>query len=267
MQSFRMIKPTPVLARYVRHYWILEVDAILPVSERVFPVGCVQLVFHRGKSLFLSREGKMQPKAMICGHSVGYTDVVSTGRIEMITVVFQPYAAKAFLHVPVSLFHGQSIPLDAVGDEEIKLLIRQVTEAENQDDCIRWIEQFLVHRLYTFPDYDLKRISTVLHEINVSPQVDIARLSDVACLGDKQLRRVFTDYMGATPKEFIRIVRMQRALYLLQQNDAIPFAQVAYDCGFSDQSHMIREFKLFSGYTPAEYLAVCAPYSDYFSHL
>ncbi|MEO3190464.1 AraC family transcriptional regulator, partial [Parabacteroides distasonis] len=30
-------------------------------------------------------------------------------------------------------------------------------------------------------------------------------------------------------------------------------------------SHMIKEFKLFSGYTPTEYLSLCAPYSDYFS--
>ena len=70
-----------------------------------------------------------------------------------------------------------------------------------------------------------------------------------------------------TPKEFIRIVRMQRALSMLQQDATIPFVQVAYECGFSDQSHMIKEFKLFSGYTPAEYLSVCAPYSDYFSEL
>ena len=60
---------------------------------------------------------------------------------------------------------------------------------------------------------------------------------------------------------------MQRALYTLQQDPTLLFAQVAYECGFSDQSHMIKEFKLFSGYTPAEYLSVCAPVSDYFSTL
>jgi len=54
-------------------------------------------------------------------------------------------------------------------------------------------------------------------------------------------------------------------LYTLQCQPGISFAQLACECGFFDQSHMIKEFKLFSGYTPAEYLAVCAPYSDYFS--
>ena len=89
-------------------------------------------------------------------------------------------------------------------------------------------------------------------------------LSETACLSSKQFGRIFADYVGTTPKEFIRIIRMQRALSMLQQDATIPFVQVAYECGFSDQSHMIKEFKLFSGYTPAEYLSVCAPYSDYF---
>ena len=40
---------------------------------------------------------------------------------------------------------------------------------------------------------------------------------------------------------------------------------VAYACGFADQSHMIREFRQFTGYTPAQYLVACAPVSDYFS--
>ena len=52
MQSFRMIKPAPGLARYVKHYWILEEDAVLPVSERVLPVGCVQLVFIKENPCF-----------------------------------------------------------------------------------------------------------------------------------------------------------------------------------------------------------------------
>lgn len=262
-----MIEPAPALTPYIRHYWILEIEEVVPVSERVLPTGCVQLVFHRGESLLLPEEGRRQPRTMICGHTVGFSDVLSTGRLEMITVAFQPYAAKAFLHIPVRLFHGQSVAMDEVEDGEFKELTRQVDDAEDHDECIRLIENFLIRRLYTFREYELKRVAAVMHEINVSSRVDIPRLSSVACLGDKQLRRVFLDYMGTTPKEFVRIVRMQRALFILQQDVTTPLAQVAYACGFSDQSHMIKEFKLFSGYTPVEYLAVCAPYSDYFSFI
>ena len=54
MQSFQLIKPCFALAPYIRHYWILQDDSIAPVSERTLPIGCMQLVFHKGKQLLLS---------------------------------------------------------------------------------------------------------------------------------------------------------------------------------------------------------------------
>ena len=249
MQSFQLIKPCFALAPYIRHYWILQDDSIAPVSERTLPIGCMQLVFHKGKQLLLLGESELQPQSFISGQSVGFSDVMSTGRIEMITVVFQPYAVKALFHIPSHLFHGQTVDTDAMEDVELSDLVKQVTDTSDNAVCIRLIEQFFLRRLYTLPEYNLKR------------------MSETACLSSKQFGRIFADYVGTTPKEFIRIIRMQRALSMLQQDATIPFVQVAYECGFSDQSHMIKEFKLFSGYTPAEYLSVCAPYSDYFSEL
>lgn len=185
----------------------------------------------------------------------------------MITVVFQPYAVKALFHIPSHLFRGQTVDTDAMEDVELSDLVKQVTDTSDNAVCIWLIEQFFLRRLYTLPEYNLKRMSAVFHEINLRPQINISHLSETACLSSKQFGRIFADYVGTTPKEFIRIIRMQRALSMLQQDATIPFVQVAYECGFSDQSHMIKEFKLFSGYTPAEYLSVCAPYSDYFSEL
>ena len=267
MQSFQLIKPCFALAPYIRHYWILQDDSIAPVSERTLPIGCMQLVFHKGKQLLLLGESELQPQSFISGQSVGFSDVMSTGRIEMITVVFQPYAVKALFHIPSHLFRGQTVDTDAMEDVELSDLVKQVTDTSDNAVCIRLIEQFFLRRLYTLPEYNLKRMSAVFHEINLRPQLNISHLSETACLSSKQFGRIFADYVGTTPKEFIRIIRMQRALSMLQQDATIPFVQVAYECGFSDQSHMIKEFKLFSGYTPAEYLSVCAPYSDYFSEL
>lgn len=265
MQSFQYIKPSPALAPYIRYYWILQDDADSPVSERTMPIGCIQMIFHKGSRLLLQNESRLQPQSFICGQSIGYTDVQSTGRLEMITVVFQPYTAKAFLRVPGHLLRGLHVATDEVEDVELCDLAKQVADTADNGICIRLIEQFFIRRLYSFDNYNLKRMSAVLHKIDEAAQVNIPQLSDIACLSNKQFGRVFADYVGTTPKEFLRIVRMQRALLMLQQQADVPFAQVAYECGFFDQSHMIKEFRLFSGYTPAEFLSVCAPYSDYFS--
>lgn len=87
MQSFQIIKPCTALAPYIRHYWILQDDAVFPVAERVLPVGCMQMVFHKGRQLLSLSESALQPQSFISGQSVGFSDVQSTGKIEMITVV------------------------------------------------------------------------------------------------------------------------------------------------------------------------------------
>ena len=71
--------------------------------------------------------------------------------------------------------------------------------------------------------------------------------------------------VGANPKDYLRIVRFQKALHCLQMQPHGSLAQLAYECGYYDQPHFIKEFKQFSGYTPTEYRTVCEPHSDFFS--
>ena len=172
MQTFRIVKPAPALSPYIRYYWILRDDAALPVSERTLPVGCVQLVFHKGKRLMCLQESRLQPQSFISGQSFGFSDVVSTGVIEMITVVFQPYAAKVFLQIPLHLFNGQNVSTDEVEDRELSDLSYRITDTPDNDQCIRLIEQFFFRRLASGSEYNLKRLSTVLDEINLHPQVN-----------------------------------------------------------------------------------------------
>ena len=267
MQSFKIIQPSPILRSYIRHYWILESDMINATTERTFPLGCIQIFFHKKKQLFSQTYHKMQPQNFICGQENGYTDICANGDIEMLVVVFQPYAAKIFFRQPLSLFQGENIAIEDVEDRELTELTHKIADTENNIHCINLIEQFLLHRLVVCSDYNIDRLSTVIQNINLNPYLDVCKLANTACLSTKQFTRVFTEYIGTSLKKFLRIIRVQRSLFLLQQNPQYNFAQVAYSCGFSDQSHMIRDFKLFTGYTPLEYLSVYTPISDYFSDL
>lgn len=167
MQSFQIIKPCTALAPYIRHYWILQDDAVFPVAERVLPVGCMQMVFHKGRQLLSLSESALQPQSFISGQSVGFSDVQSTGKIEMITVVFQPYAVRPLLHILGYLFHGQNISTDAVEDVELSDLAKRVTDTFDNIACIRLIEQFFIRRLYSFAEYNMRRMSAVFHEIDL----------------------------------------------------------------------------------------------------
>ncbi|MDU1889957.1 MAG: helix-turn-helix domain-containing protein [Dysgonomonas sp.] len=266
MESFEFIKPSPVLASYIKHYWILDVNNLSVVTERVIPTGFSQLVFHRGQRMFSSSKGDLQPQSFICGQSVGFSDLQSTGRVNMIVVVFQPFGARAVFGIPMNEFHNTDIAVDCLGEPSLSELEDKICNTEDNQSAIGMIEQFLISRLYSFNNhYNLKRISGVIGAINKQNQINITSLSDIACLSYKQFTRIFTEYVGSSPKEFSRVIRFQRALYILQNNPHINIVELAVESGYYDQPHLIREFKLFSGYTPKEFLAICNPYSDYFT--
>lgn len=93
MEQFRIIRPTAALSAYVRYYWLLESDDVTQ-AQRVIPTGNVELVFHRGCPM--KCEGNIIPSASLCGQTLSYADLLPTGAVSMVVVVFHPFGARAF---------------------------------------------------------------------------------------------------------------------------------------------------------------------------
>lgn len=93
------------------------------------------------------------------------------------------------------------------------------------------------------------------------PALQVSELADIACFSQKQFGRIFNSLVGMRPKEYARIARFQKSMWLLQ-NHCHNYAEIAYYCGYSDQSHLIRDFRQFSGTTPSQ---IANPYSDLFT--
>ena len=65
---------------------------------------------------------------------------------------------------------------------------------------------------------------------------------------------LFRDEVGMTPKLFMCVQRFQRAIGIAEEFPGADWARVALDCGYGDQSHLIRDFTAFAGCTPGRYL-------------
>ena len=134
MQSFQLIKPCFALAPYIRHYWILQDDSIAPVSERILPIGCMQLVFHKGKQLLLLGESELQPQSFISGQSVGFSDVMSTGRIVMICFISQ------MLH----LSHRQGVVI-------FRWAVMKFMNYSSPDGVVHLMKRVRMAQMYRYP--------------------------------------------------------------------------------------------------------------------
>lgn len=264
MEDFKIIQPSAVLIPYVKQYWVLKTVGDSATLARTVPTGLMNLIFHRGNRLFSVNENELHPRAFLSGQERTFADLKYDGQINMISVVFHPVGVKAFFKLPVSQLAGSRLSGGDINDKELSRLEIDLVNTENDNLCILLIEKFLLKRLTSLVQYNLKRVETAIRLIN-SGQTDIVKLADAACLSTKQFNRVFSEHVGANPKEYSRTIRFQRALHILEYNQQISLTDLAYKCGYFDQSHMIKEFKTFSGYTPGEYLAICVPHSDYFN--
>jgi transcriptional regulator GlxA family with amidase domain len=84
-------------------------------------------------------------------------------------------------------------------------------------------------------------------------QASIGDMAWRAGIHERRLRRSFAREVGLSPKTLSRIFRFRRALKCLRSSPRLTCAEVAVTCGYCDQAHMNRDFRQFSGRTPAEF--------------
>jgi AraC family transcriptional regulator len=92
-----------------------------------------------------------------------------------------------------------------------------------------------------------------------SESLSLELLSHELGMNPTYLSQIFPKYFRANFGEYIRIIRVDKATSLLSHN-RLTLTQIAYDCGFSDQSHFIRCFKQINGMTPAQYRKIVLRY-------
>jgi AraC-like DNA-binding protein len=77
----------------------------------------------------------------------------------------------------------------------------------------------------------------------------------------------FQEYLGASPTEIIKIVRLNRFLNVLHKHKEQKLTRLALEAGYYDQSHLIRDFKNFSNMSPGNYKRSYPLISKVMNHL
>lgn len=262
MSIFRYIVPNAQLQPFIRYYWILNTTENL--DTLTFPIGCPQLIFHRRSQFYIPELKTEQARFSISGQVNFPAKVQSPGDVETIVVVFHPHAIGTVFNIPVSSFYNQEIDGYSLGDKRLNILADDVLNAEDSIEAIELIERYLLSRLAEPWIYDFKRVGVSLKHLFLDNTISVENMAQLACLSRKQFERVFFNAVGMKPKEYSNVARFQKSLWLMQKGNR-DFADIAYSCGYADQSHFIRECRRYSGTTPAELLKIQPIYSDLFT--
>jgi AraC-like DNA-binding protein len=267
---FQIIKPTGILAQFIKYYWVMEKGFLEDdVCERVIPTGNIDLMFHYKNSFKVKcsyNNTYNQAYTFISGISNSYADVITNGETGLICVTFHPFGACNFLNFPLLEIENQNISLDCIFGNESKEIYEQLCVAQFLQERIAIIEKFLLSKLSVPVQRDSLFLKSGIEFINQSKgQISAVELSEKLCITPKTLERKFSAMVGKTPKQFIKIVRFQNILNTFSIVNSMNLTEIAYVNGYFDQSHFIKDFKSFSGYTPKDFYENHQCQSDYFS--
>lgn len=266
---FQIIKPTGLLAQFVNYYWVMEKTSLEEdVCERVIPTGSMDLMFHY-KNCFKVRSSdnfnSYQAPFFVSGISNSYADVTTNGETGLICVTFHPYGACHFFKFPLLEIQNQTIELESIFGNKSKEVYEQLCDAPTLNARISIIESFLLANLSEPSKNNFCLLKAGIELINQSRgQISASFLSEKLCITPKTLERKFSAMVGKTPKQFIKIVRFQSVLAMFSNANGMISTEMAYENGYFDQAHFIKDFKSFTGYSPKDFFKNHPCNSDYF---
>ncbi len=81
-------------------------------------------------------------------------------------------------------------------------------------------------------------------------KINLEKLASKAGYSKYHFLREFKKEFGLTPCHYIHNIKINQARNLIDSNNSL--SQIAFECGFADQSHFIKIYKKFYGHTPSK---------------
>jgi AraC-like DNA-binding protein len=265
---YQELQPGLELERFVECYWTLENERpdLTSKPEPILPDGCVELILnlgdqfneHRGDGVKVS-----QPLYFLVGQMTRPILIAPTGRVRLIGIRFQPGGAFPLLRVPMHELTDGLVELGALDPMLESELKEAVSDERSLPRCIARIERSLFARARSSAGYSwLPSLANSIVRLGGRQSVDQLAL-DAGVTG-RQLQRRFLREVGIGPKLLSRIVRFQEVFRAVEGNRE-GWAQLAAECGYYDQAHLIRDCQQFAGQTPALLLANTSPLTESFT--
>ena len=242
--DFVYLLPHPALRDQISNYTItFPRKEIISDHYTVIPHGSATLVFSHDKNgLQGNLFGPLTKPCMVGGFA---------NQCDMLLILeFQPAGLSAFSGVPLKEMANQTIPFAMINPTLNRLILEALESTNSLAALIGRLDRHLLENIYhAYPaELQIAKQMMIQHSGNISCK----ELSALVYYSERHLNRVFENYLGMPAKTFSRLVRINKAVRLMQNSQYNIFS-VSLETGFYDPPHFIHDFKSICGITPQEY--------------
>lgn len=248
--------PSIILKPFVKSYRVITTDRDL-TDEVFYPSGYIDFVMNisgGNAATIINGYAKKTPDVELLGHLTLPTRLnAAKGTCVLIARLF-PYACSLFFPAPIADFTNYATDLYEVFSDEIRNFYDKAMCCHSIMDRVKELDKFLVQRLRKNEDKFRKTLMmadicrTMFEEGEKFEGLD---LSQKFGFSERYVQKLFRENVGLSPASLFSVTRFNKALAMILTSD-LSLTSIAYDCGYYDQAHFIKEFKKFTGIKPTQ---------------
>jgi AraC-like DNA-binding protein len=251
--SYREYLPPRDLARWIACFWEIRgtVAQSSGFAHRVLPDGCADLIFNLHDPGAAGGGGGVIVGPMSTGQVIDLRAAVN-----LLGVRLRPGALRGFVGIAADRLLDQALPSDAA-PPVLRLDPAELAELPDSMARVGRLTAVCRARLAALDEFDPVVATALARWARLPCEVGFPRVAvlvrDIG-LSERAFERRFAAHVGLTPVRFRRLARL-RAVLRLHSNGARDWAALAATAGFSDQSHLVRDFHAWVGLSPTQWAA------------
>jgi AraC-like DNA-binding protein len=237
--------PPADLALFVDFCWVIRWDlrGRPPHEQQILPHPNVNLAFEAsGPSVYGVDRKIFTRRLSAAGKALG--------------VRFRPGGFRPFHSRPIFSLNDRVVPaarlFGPAADEACTAVM-----AAGADDQMIVAAAGLLRALGAAEDPVAEQAAGLVKRITEDPGLQrVAQLAETSGLSERKLQRLFSDYVGVSPKWVMRRARLHEAALRVDADGpaSVDWAALAADLGYADQAHLSRDFTATLGVPPSRYV-------------
>jgi len=260
----RTFPPHPSVSDYISSIVVIEngdpqFDLVLPLIANGYP----GIVFQTTDSGLRSNGDDKLDNLFLYGQFVKPVELYTKGRLTFIAYFFHPHVLKNVTGTDGKELTDRCIDLHFFRPAKKEDLKEQLLNATSLKMRLSILDKFVLqlagqHRLSAnknilFATQAIRNSTGLISLKNIRAELHIT---------ERTFQRLFEFHVGLSPKMFSRICQFHSAFQQVNRSQNPRLSDIAYEMGYSDQSHFIRSFKEFTHYSPGEYWKMAREFQD-----
>ncbi len=243
---YKSFEPAQALSPFVECYWSWQLNPDNCGLEDILPDAAPEFIVHFAAIPFAMNDlgdWRQQHREFLYCAAHRALRLSIREPMSLFAIRFRPWGISRFSHESMTKMLDRSVlpseSLNELGDDLVTGL-----RAAKSDYCRVEVANRTLEQALQSPSRNETRLKMLLDAVN-GGRCSSAEMAQKLSMSDRSFSRLWSEIVGIQPRKFIQLMRFHNALSMIDAGDKL--ANVAAECGYSDQPHMARQIKTISG--------------------